>query len=95
MRNDTKNSCHKGKRRFKIVFAQKIVIKNEATKNGPNAILCLIFALPIKSKVTPTIEPKIKAVNIQSGIYGKPSIKPINTANFTSPKPMPFPRVAR
>ncbi len=64
-----------------------------AIKNGPKAILLFNFFFAAKISMTPTMAPVKKAINIAIIIFGKPSKKPIKKANFTSPKPIPFPLV--
>ena len=43
----------------------------------------------------PTNPPVKNAIYKARGVAGNPRIKPNKNANFTSPKPIPFPRVSR
>ncbi len=64
-------------------------------KNGPKAIWLFIPAFLPKISMIPTIAPVKKAKNSHTKSNFGPTKSPPKTANLTSPRPMPRPRVSR
>ena len=83
------------KRKLVTVLPKNIRIKYEITKYGPKAILLPNDAFLKPIRASPTIEPKMKLKNNHVRTCGQLNIKPINSANLTSPKPIPLPFVIK
>lgn len=64
------------------------------TKKGPKGIVSpLSFFLPVNTSIKEITAPVKKATYNPIIVPGKPKNNPITPANFTSPNPIPLPRV--
>ena len=71
------------------------MVRKDTARYGPKDILLPNFPLPIAIRNKPTAAPMIKAAINQNMDRGNPKRVPPNKTNFTSPKPIPLPRVMK